>query len=106
MRWPWTRRRPAPVLVDEVVDQTARTILRSGRVLHHHSLSACVPPCLLHAPSGHHMVEWPLNWRSDRYLMERICPHGVGHPDPDDKNEDTVHGCCGYGCCAIPTELP
>lgn len=30
--------------------------------------------------------------------MERICPHGVGHPDPDDTNPDTVHGC--DGCCA------
>lgn len=29
---------------------------------------------------------------------ERTCPHGVGHPDPDDVlNEDKVHGC--DGCC-------
>ena len=27
--------------------------------------------------------------------MERICPHGIGHPDPDDMTEDTVHGVTG-----------
>jgi hypothetical protein len=37
--------------------------------------------------------------------MERICPHGVGHPDPDDaayhirigQGYKTIHGC--DGCC-------
>jgi hypothetical protein len=46
------------------------------------------------------MRRWPQNWRGDRYLIERICPHGVGHPDPDDLNPDTVHGC--DGCCTPP----
>jgi hypothetical protein len=42
-------------------------------------------PCVVHNPSEHHMREWPLNFRYDRGLTERIClPHGVGHPDPDD----------------------
>jgi hypothetical protein len=22
-------------------------------------------------------------WRGDTRVMERICPHGIGHPDPD-----------------------
>lgn len=56
------------------------------------------------------MRAWPLNWRSDRRLMERICPHGVGHPDPDhlahvarvpfkdgQYDSDGTHGC--DGCC-------
>ncbi len=33
--------------------------------------------------------------------MERICPHDVGHPDPDDMNViagDSSHGC--DGCCS------
>lgn len=65
-------------------------------------------PCCLHSPSEHHMREWPLNWRNDRQLMERLCPHGVGHPDPDDLayGEQVspgstrwrgIHGC--DGCC-------
>ena len=40
------------------------------------------------------------HWREDRFIMERICEHGVGHPDPDDKRVregDGVHGC--DGCC-------
>lgn len=61
--------------------------------------------CVLHNPSEHHMREWPLCWRGDRKLMERTCPHGVGHPDPDDlafhvrngREWQGVHGC--DGCC-------
>jgi hypothetical protein len=56
--------------------------------------------CCIHNPSGHHMKDWPMNWRGDRRLMERLCPHGVGHPDPDDAayratlgDNDTTHGC-------------
>lgn len=64
--------------------------------------------CPIHHPSAHHMRDWPLNWRGDRQLMERICPHGVGHPDPDHMHRaerltgeaDGVHGC--DGCCAEP----
>ena len=42
-------------------------------------------------------------------IMERLCEHGIGHPDPDDaswrkdntpNNADTIHGC--DGCCADP----
>lgn len=91
--------------------------------------------CPVHHPSGHHMATWPMLWRADTGVMERTCPHGIGHPDPDhiafvtsltpehdclDKNntwrdEDeckyphlnwqAVHGC--DGCCVpAPTETP
>jgi hypothetical protein len=40
-------------------------------------------PCCVHAPSDHHMRTWPLNWRADTRVMERLCHHGTGHPDPD-----------------------
>lgn len=60
--------------------------------------------CVLHHPSDHHMREWRTLWRGDRGFMERICPHGIGHPDPDDLayhksiGQDVgVHGC--DGCC-------
>lgn len=61
--------------------------------------------CVIHNPSDHHMRSWPTNWRSDRKLMERVCPHGVGHPDPDDlafhvRNGNTWQGSHGCdGCC-------
>lgn len=59
--------------------------------------------CSLHNRTDHHMRGWPQSWRDDRYLMERICTHGVGHPDPDDYTlmngtpEAATHGC--DGCC-------
>jgi hypothetical protein len=60
--------------------------------------------CTIHNRSDHAMRAFPQAWRSDRALMERICPHGVGHPDPDDCKlsgprglEESVHGC--DGCC-------
>lgn len=65
--------------------------------------------CVVHNPSDHVMRDFPTHWRGDRQLMERICPHGVGHPDPDhitatrklrgDRYADAegVHGC--DGCC-------
>ena len=63
--------------------------------------------CVVHNPSDHVMKDWPLYWRGDRYLFERICKHGTGHPCPDhisflrrvagDKYAETesIHGCCG-----------
>ena len=63
--------------------------------------------CCIHNPSDHHMKDWPTHWRQDRMLMERICEHGVGHPDPDDlkfkesigldMKTESIHGC--DGCC-------
>jgi hypothetical protein len=72
-----------------------------------HDPETCVGRCPIHSPSDHHMQNWPLHWRDDRGIFERVCPHGVGHPDPDsmqrevEYHEDTyagVHGC--DGCCA------
>lgn len=64
-------------------------------------------PCCIHSPSEHRMRSWPMNWRGDTGVMERICPHGVGHPDPDHMAYTTsrglgwqgIHGC--DGCCAL-----
>lgn len=65
--------------------------------------------CVIHNPSNHAMKGFPTYWRADRSLMERICPHGIGHPDPDDLafkktvmteigyKYEGVHGC--DGCC-------
>lgn len=54
--------------------------------------------CTIHRHSSHSMMEFPQRWRQDRHFMERVCPHGIGHPDPDDIIIDRVHGC--DGCCA------
>lgn len=74
----------------------------SGQNLWVHSRENCKGPyCPIHNPSDHHMKDWPVHWRDDRKIMERICVHGVGHPDPDDiSDDDGTHGCCG--CCDSP----
>jgi hypothetical protein len=62
-------------------------------------------PCCIHNPSDHKMKSWPRHIR-ETGLVERMCPHGVGHPDPDSvafiksaTGEEcwSVHGC--DGCC-------
>ncbi len=63
--------------------------------------------CWVHSPSVHHMTGWPLHWRADKATAERVCEHGIGHPDPDDAGyharagrDVSIHGC--DGCCSPP----
>lgn len=62
--------------------------------------------CAIHDhPSDHPLKDAPLNWRIDRGILERACPHGVGHPDHDSaaylasigQGFENIHGC--DGCC-------
>lgn len=71
-----------------------------------HGPDECSGPfCVIHNPSDHPLRDAPLNWRADKGVMERICPHGIGHDDPDDvahrqrmgQSGAGVHGC--DGCC-------
>lgn len=114
---------------DLTIMQIAEPVLglQAGEgVLRTHPRSACEGrgiPCCIHSPSEHRMRTWPMNWRGDTGVMERICPHGIGHPDPDhlayvrsltpehDCDEDRGIGACPYphlewqgvhscdGCC-------
>ena len=82
----------------------------TGQKLKVHAKTDCKGEhCVIHNPSNHAMREFPTHWREDRALMERICPHGIEHPDPDDiafkraiagekhARYEAVHGC--DGCC-------
>ena len=63
-----------------------------------HNTDKCIgEACTIHNRSNHSMRSCPQHYRFDRGIMERTCPHGVGHPDPDDPSEDKSHGC--DGCC-------
>lgn len=62
--------------------------------------------CVIHNPSDHPLKDAPIHFRTDwGYLAERVCPHGIGHPDPDSVAHFErigvdgigVHGC--DGCC-------
>lgn len=81
-----------------------------GEMWVHSHLKCEGQTCCIHNPSDHLMKDWRQHWRADRGLMERLCVHGVGHPDPDDiafkartRGEESagwesVHGC--DGCCS------
>jgi hypothetical protein len=63
--------------------------------------------CSAHHPSQHHMRDWPKVWRPYYGYSDRLCPHGVGHPDPDDIIDlqaaggvSSAHSC--DGCCLAP----
>lgn len=85
--------------------------LDNGQVLVNvHSADECYGRhCTIHNPSDHHMRDFGLYWRWDRHFFERICPHGIGHPDPDqvaywetvlkpdEAMSQSIHGC--DGCC-------
>lgn len=90
-----------------------RIPMTDGRTLLVHAESLCAndATCCIHKPSNHPMLAFSQQWREDAGLMERVCAHGVGHPDPDDlafkksqygdnynKYAFGVHGC--DGCCA------
>ncbi len=65
----------------------------------------CDIACVIHNPSEGPHRDLHLHWRDDRGIFERICDHGIGHPDPDqfpyweatDQDYQSVHGC--DGCC-------
>lgn len=80
-----------------------------------HTYDQCVGRnCVIHNPSDHWMRGWEKNYRADTGRVERICEHGVGHPDPDDvaywlasgktQSEALTHGC--DGCCSHPVKVP
>lgn len=88
--------------------------LDSGQKMRVHSGRSCldVNGCAVHNPSDHPLKRFPLHWRWDKRIFERICECGVGHPDPDSLRYEmlmngfeaaatlSVHGdmcyCCRY----------
>ena len=91
------------VEIDELPDPESRQAdmllvrLQGRESIVAHGVRKCERPCPIHWPSGHHMRSWPQHWRADRGIVERVCDHGIGHPDPDDRSRDKIHGC--DGCC-------
>lgn len=73
-----------------------------------HEYSQCAGlECIIHNPTPRDTDDWPLLWREDRAIFERICPHGVGHPDKaqrdywlfSDQPHQFIHGC--DSCCRL-----
>jgi len=99
---------PAPIF-DTVANTYTDSSGATYRNIHPHTSDCDLYGCSIHSPSDHPMIDWPTVFRSDTGMMERICSHGVGHPDPDALNYLVrsgqagarwagVHGC--DGCCS------
>ena len=89
-------------------------------VLGAHGRGECDGPCPLHAPSAHWASGMPMRWappardpfRPGR--MQRLCPHGHWHDDPDDLDFRLRRGTarpsavpCACDCpCDCPWEPP
>lgn len=91
------------ILADEAFGEPVTLEHSTISVVNVHSEAKCLGPrCPIHRRSDHAMRNFPQHWRSDISLMERLCPHGIGHPDPDlpypPDDGRWVHGC--DGCCA------
>lgn len=91
-------------------DETGLTFVIGGVLTNVHPPSACAGRhCWVHDPSDHPLRGAPVSWREDKAAAERVCPHGIGHPDPDDLAYHRLvgradikwlksHAC--DGCCA------
>jgi hypothetical protein len=76
--------------------KTDQVIIRGSEVIHledddfllkvHHGSKCKGRSCVIHNPTEHSMRKLPLHYRADRNIFERICSHGVGHPDPDQRD--------------------
>lgn len=61
--------------------------------------------CVIHFPSAEGMALGKTHYNTVRQQMQRVCEHGVAHPDPDSQNwrertlgsRDDIHIC--DGCC-------
>lgn len=82
--------------------------------VHKRTVNCDIDGCAIHNPSYHKLSDAKQYMREDKsWLIERICEHGIGHPDPDSasfiaKQEGNksiwVHGC--DGCCReIPAPI-
>lgn len=88
---------------DELKDEPIITLEHTTKFFRYmHPLSKCEgTPCTIHNRTDHNMRSFPQYWRGDRGFVERTCPHGIGHPDPDElPSVDRTHGC--DGCCYDP----
>lgn len=104
------KKKQDPELFNDELPYDSAVLEHTDIVIHNvHAPDECIGPfCTVHNRSEHHMRSFPQYFRSDLGIMERTCPHGVGHPDPDEfmLSKDiyvAIHGC--DGCCRPPAKL-
>lgn len=80
-------------------------IVESGQVLRTHVRGNCIGEwCPIHSQMPGPWSSWPRQWREDREMMERVCPHGVGHPAAETYANRAAHtlGLLVHGCDGCP----
>lgn len=85
-------------------------------VVNVHSAGQCAGKgCAFHGPSDHWARDMPLTWVHDKGgKVQRICPHGARHDDPDDwafrrkmGENPSRYAKCDCGCaCTCETYVP
>lgn len=92
--------------------------LADGTLLQTHPAWSCAGQfCCVHNPSDHPLRDAPLFWLQDTRSMDRLCSHGVRHPDYDDFAFKVRSGFPRYmlaivgahscdGCCHWPLTDP
>jgi len=92
--------------IERVLEKHQMAVIGEDLLKYVHNRLGCEGrSCVIHNPSQHHMRDWPERWNWATKGVERICPHGIGHPDPDSvaywklKGREglALHGC--DGCC-------
>lgn len=87
-------------------------LLESGQTIQCHERTECLGQwCAIHQPMPGPWAEWPRLWHNEHNIMERTCPHGIGHPVAEmydfyidnGRAFDLVHGCCSECVCAPRT---
>lgn len=73
-----------------------------------HDAGTCLKEyCTIHNWSDHPLKAAPQRWNETKGLMERVCKHGVSHPDADEiglQYGDRADHVCD-GCCSEEVEL-
>lgn len=104
-----------PIFDASLIQAPMEETMMSGVWVKHHTKDACKGRnCVIHNPSKHLMARWERRFRPDKQTTERVCAHGIGHPDPDDvaywrsegrsEKSLTTHGC--DGCCTAKAPVP
>jgi hypothetical protein len=84
----------------------------TGQKVRVHDIAVCSAvqrnrgSCVIHKRKDTHMKDWPTHWRTrSGGFFEVLCPHGIGHPAPEETRTGVgIHGC--DGCCSTPPQSP
>jgi hypothetical protein len=89
--------------LDELVIWGEDYTTGTGQKLRVHAADACEGAyCVIHRRKPGPQADWPTSWRGQWGGMELLCPHGVGHPAPEQLARPgfaDIHTC--DGCCRV-----